>query len=144
MAINVATVIFVQLIIAIIFLKLYRRFRLLLPNNHVVSIKVDKKDDKIVKNDYKNDENYEAIIIGAGVVGATLAVVLARQGRRILVLERQLGDNVDKNKIIGELLQPSGTNIVEKLGLKRKETFYKNKKTDFTKKYHVFAILIFY
>lgn len=58
---------------------------------------------------------YDAVIIGSGVVGSALAIVLGRFGKSVLVVERDLGDNVDKNKIIGELLQPGGVSILRSL-----------------------------
>lgn len=43
--------------------------------------------------------------VGAGVLGSALAVTLARQGRNVLLLERNLEE---PNRIVGELLQPGG------------------------------------
>ena len=43
--------------------------------------------------------------MGAGVAGASLAYALGVEGRRVLLLERDLSEPV---RIVGELLQPGG------------------------------------
>ncbi|KAI9105297.1 squalene epoxidase-domain-containing protein [Phlyctochytrium arcticum] len=57
---------------------------------------------------------YDAIIIGAGILGASLAATLGRQGRDVLVLER---DWSEPDRIVGELLQPGGVKALKELGL---------------------------
>lgn len=52
----------------------------------------------------------DVLIVGAGVAGATLAANLAKMGKSIVVIERDLSE---RDVIIGELLQPGG---VQKLG----------------------------
>lgn len=65
---------------------------------------------------FSNDEEvYDALIIGAGVLGCALAVALARQGRTVLLLERNLKE---PNRIVGELLQPGGVAALEQLGMR--------------------------
>ncbi len=54
--------------------------------------------------------DYEVIICGAGVGGLALAVALGRQGRRVLVLEKQQAE-VRVHR--GELLQPRTLEILE-------------------------------
>jgi squalene monooxygenase len=54
------------------------------------------------------------IIIGAGIAGCALAYSLANQGRRILLVERDLSQ---PDRIVGELLQPGGVAALHKLGL---------------------------
>ncbi|KAJ3331361.1 Squalene epoxidase [Blyttiomyces sp. JEL0837] len=56
----------------------------------------------------------EVIIIGAGIVGTALATSLGRDGRRVLVIER---DMKEPDRIVGELLQPGGVKALETLGL---------------------------
>ncbi|KAL7984073.1 hypothetical protein Chor_002643 [Crotalus horridus] len=56
----------------------------------------------------------EVIIVGAGVLGSALAAVLARDGRRVTVIERDLKE---PDRIVGELLQPGGYNTLKDLGL---------------------------
>ena len=57
----------------------------------------------------------EIIIIGSGVAGSAMATVLARDGRRVTVIERDLKE---PDRIVGELLQPGGLDVLDKLGLK--------------------------
>ncbi|ORY79855.1 ERG1 squalene epoxidase [Protomyces lactucae-debilis] len=58
---------------------------------------------------------YEAIIVGAGILGSALATTLARQGRQVLLIERDL---TEPDRIVGELLQPGGVAALQKLGLR--------------------------
>jgi hypothetical protein len=59
-------------------------------------------------------ENPEVIIIGAGVVGATMAIQFGRQGRQVTVVERYLQV---PDRIVGEFLQPGGFNKMVELGI---------------------------
>lgn len=59
-------------------------------------------------------DRYEVIIVGAGIIGPSLSIQLARQGRKVLVVERDLSE---PNRIVGELMQPGGMKALEKLGL---------------------------
>ncbi|GFN79564.1 squalene monooxygenase-like [Plakobranchus ocellatus] len=56
----------------------------------------------------------EVIIIGSGVGGSAMANVLARDGRKVTVIERDLKQ---PDRIVGELLQPGGVRALSKLGL---------------------------
>ncbi|XP_050401170.1 squalene monooxygenase [Patella vulgata] len=56
----------------------------------------------------------EIIIIGSGVLGSSIATVLAKDGRRVTVIER---DMKQPDRIVGELLQPGGVKALIKLGL---------------------------
>lgn len=58
--------------------------------------------------------NYDVIIVGAGIVGPSLSVALARQGRSVLVVERDLSE---PNRIVGELMQPGGLKALKELGM---------------------------
>lgn len=44
-------------------------------------------------------------MVGAGVAGSAFAYEQGKQGRRVLVLERDLSQ---PDRIVGELLQPGG------------------------------------
>uniref|UniRef100_A0A3B1IYN8 Squalene monooxygenase n=1 Tax=Astyanax mexicanus TaxID=7994 RepID=A0A3B1IYN8_ASTMX len=52
--------------------------------------------------------------VGAGVLGAAMGAVLARDGRRVTVVERDLRE---PDRIVGELLQPGGFRTLRELGL---------------------------
>uniref|UniRef100_UPI0037E8B2E9 squalene monooxygenase n=1 Tax=Semicossyphus pulcher TaxID=241346 RepID=UPI0037E8B2E9 len=56
----------------------------------------------------------DVVIVGAGVLGSALAAVLARDGRRVTVVERDLKE---PDRIVGELLQPGGYRALKQLGL---------------------------
>ncbi|EPS38556.1 hypothetical protein H072_7663 [Dactylellina haptotyla CBS 200.50] len=58
--------------------------------------------------------SFDVAIIGAGILGNALAVALAKQGRDVLLLERDLSE---PNRIVGELLQPGGVRALHELGL---------------------------
>ncbi|CAK9317391.1 unnamed protein product [Citrullus colocynthis] len=56
----------------------------------------------------------DIIIVGAGVAGSALAYTLAKDGRRVHVIERDL---TEPDRIVGELLQPGGYLKLTELGL---------------------------
>ncbi|KAE8719179.1 Squalene epoxidase 3 [Hibiscus syriacus] len=56
----------------------------------------------------------DIIIVGAGVAGSALACTLGKDGRRVLVIERDLNE---PDRIVGELLQPGGYLKLLELGL---------------------------
>ncbi|XP_053467268.1 squalene monooxygenase [Ictalurus furcatus] len=60
------------------------------------------------------DQETDVIIVGAGVLGSALAAVLARDGRKVTVVERDLRE---PDRIVGELLQPGGYRALRELGL---------------------------
>ncbi|ODV80981.1 SE-domain-containing protein [Suhomyces tanzawaensis NRRL Y-17324] len=57
---------------------------------------------------------YDVIVVGAGVVGPSIATALARQGRKVLIVER---DWSKPDRIVGELLQPAGIKALKELGM---------------------------
>lgn len=59
-------------------------------------------------------EEYDLIIAGAGIVGCAAAKAFGSDGRRVLLLERDLSE---PDRIVGELLQPGGVNALKMLGL---------------------------
>ncbi|KAI1379623.1 squalene monooxygenase [Hypoxylon crocopeplum] len=60
------------------------------------------------------DRIYDVLIVGAGILGCALAVTLARHGRQVLLIERNLNE---PDRIVGELLQPGGVAALSQLGL---------------------------
>lgn len=61
------------------------------------------------------DEDCDAIIVGGGILGCSLAVTLAKQGRCVVLIERDMSE---PDRIVGELLQPGGVKALTKLGLR--------------------------
>lgn len=58
----------------------------------------------------------DVVIVGAGILGSSLAVALGDQGRSVILLEKSLKE---PDRIVGELLQPGGVDALEKLGLRQ-------------------------
>lgn len=58
----------------------------------------------------------EVVVVGAGIAGSALAHALGHDGRRVVLLERDLRE---PNRIVGELLQPGGLRALTLLGLQR-------------------------
>lgn len=57
---------------------------------------------------------WDLIVVGAGVAGAAFAYQQGQQGRRVLLLERDLAQ---PDRFVGELLQPGGVLALRRLGL---------------------------
>ncbi|GJQ93179.1 squalene monooxygenase-like protein [Tanacetum coccineum] len=74
---------------------------------------ISNNNDGLVKLP-ENDGSTDVIIVGAGVAGAALACTLAKDGRRVHVIERDL---TEPDRIVGELLQPGGYLKLIELGL---------------------------
>ncbi|PRQ56520.1 putative squalene monooxygenase [Rosa chinensis] len=62
----------------------------------------------------KVEKSTDVVIVGAGVAGAALAYTLAKEGRHVHVIERDLSE---PDRIVGELLQPGGYLKLIELGL---------------------------
>ncbi len=56
----------------------------------------------------------EVAVIGAGILGSAMSATLGKNGRQVLVVERDLSE---PDRIVGELLQPGGYNTLTQLGL---------------------------
>ncbi|HVN00475.1 MAG TPA: NAD(P)/FAD-dependent oxidoreductase [Caulobacteraceae bacterium] len=57
---------------------------------------------------------YDLVIVGGGIGGSALATVMARAGRRVLVLERS---EVFEDRVRGEWIAPWGVEETKRLGL---------------------------
>jgi 2-polyprenyl-6-methoxyphenol hydroxylase-like FAD-dependent oxidoreductase len=57
--------------------------------------------------------DYDAIVIGARVAGSSLAILLGRQGRRVLLVDR---DYFPSDTLSTHLLQPPAVEMLERLG----------------------------
>jgi squalene monooxygenase len=60
-----------------------------------------------------SDFIYDVLIVGAGIAGSAMAANLAKLGKKILVVERDLRE---RDVIIGELLQPGGVIKLQEMG----------------------------
>ena len=79
-------------------------------------------------NDKQTSENFDVIVIGGGPAGCTAATLVARSGRRVLLLDRE-----DFPRFrVGESLMPATYWTLERLGV-----LDKMKASQFTKKYSV-------
>ena len=66
-----------------------------------------------ILNTFKT-QDFDAIVVGGGILGTAMAVTLAKQNRNICLIER---DWNEPDRIVGELLQPGGVNALKELGL---------------------------
>jgi flavin-dependent dehydrogenase len=58
--------------------------------------------------------DYDVIVVGAGVAGSASAILLGREGHRVLLLDRA---TFPRHKTCGEGIMPAGVDILEALGV---------------------------
>ena len=58
--------------------------------------------------------HYDIVTVGGGIAASTFAVAMAKEGARVLVLERE---NEFKDRVRGEALVPWGVGEAQKLGI---------------------------
>ncbi|KAG2316712.1 hypothetical protein Bca4012_067551 [Brassica carinata] len=80
---------------------------------------VNNRSKKVTKladaaTEERRDGGADVIIVGAGVGGSALAYALAKDGRRVHVIERDMREPV---RMMGEFMQPGGRLLLSKLGL---------------------------
>ncbi|KAI3491223.1 hypothetical protein L1887_44470 [Cichorium endivia] len=68
-----------------------------------------------MKCECQSADDFDVIIVGAGVAGTALAHSLGKEGRRVHLIERDLKQ---PDWIVGEVLQPGGYRSLIELGLK--------------------------
>lgn len=59
-------------------------------------------------------DKYDVAIIGAGIAGSTLAILLAQQGKNVIVFEKE---NYPKHKVCGEFVSMESYSFFQSLGL---------------------------
>ncbi|RUS18236.1 squalene epoxidase-domain-containing protein [Endogone sp. FLAS-F59071] len=64
--------------------------------------------------DTPHQNDYDIIMVGAGIVGCAVAKGFGTDGRRVLLIERDLSE---PDRIVGELLQPGGMDALRELGM---------------------------
>ena len=62
----------------------------------------------------RHGDGPDLVVVGSGILGSAMAASLARDGRRVTVIERDLRQ---PDRIVGELLQPGGRRALKALGL---------------------------
>jgi flavin-dependent dehydrogenase len=58
-------------------------------------------------------KSFDAIIVGAGPAGSALAALLARQGQKVALVER---DRLPRDKLCGEFLSPEARSLFQRIG----------------------------
>lgn len=71
---------------------------------------------EIQPDQVENNAQFDVIIVGAGIAGSSLAKTLGDDGRKVLLIERDL---TEPDRIVGELLQPGGVQILKQLNLEK-------------------------
>ncbi|EOA22647.1 hypothetical protein CARUB_v10003339mg [Capsella rubella] len=81
---------------------------------HVLKTKKAATEEAETEAEERRDGATDVIIVGAGIAGASLAYALAKDGRRVHVIERDLKE---PQRFMGELMQAGGRFMLAQLGL---------------------------
>ncbi|ESQ31958.1 hypothetical protein EUTSA_v10005661mg [Eutrema salsugineum] len=81
---------------------------------HLIKRKKTATEEAETEAEERSDGVADVIIVGAGVAGAALAYALAKDGRRVHVIERDLKE---PQRFMGELMQAGGRLMLAQLGL---------------------------
>ncbi|XP_010421225.1 PREDICTED: squalene epoxidase 4 [Camelina sativa] len=81
---------------------------------HLIKTKKAAIEEAEAKVEERRDGATDVIIVGAGIAGASLAYALAKDGRRVHVIERDLKE---PQRFMGELMQAGGRLMLAQLGL---------------------------
>ncbi|XP_078396087.1 squalene monooxygenase [Cetorhinus maximus] len=84
------------------------------PKKRTISFSESAQTENSFSTRISSQSDPEIIIVGSGVLGSAMAAVLARDGRNVTVIERDLKE---PDRIVGELLQPGGYRALKELGL---------------------------
>ncbi|KAJ1960905.1 Squalene epoxidase [Dispira parvispora] len=84
------------------------------PSQDALLLTPSSKDSNILQCHGTPVYQYDVIIVGGGVAGAALAYALGKDGRRVLMIERDLSE---PDRFMGELLQPGGIEYLKQLHL---------------------------
>lgn len=75
------------------------------------------KANAVQKTKARTAYDYDVIVIGGSIAGPYVSKALAKQGRKVLMVERSLWAKPDR--IVGELLQPGGIEALKDLGMEQ-------------------------
>ncbi|XP_023637656.1 squalene epoxidase 4 isoform X2 [Capsella rubella] len=89
---------------------------------HVLKTKKAATEEAETEAEERRDGATDVIIVGAGIAGASLAYALAKDGRRVHVIERDLKE---PQRFMGELMQAGGRFMLAQLGLEANAAAYR-------------------
>ena len=73
-------------------------------------------DPLVAASGPKSPNDYDVIIVGASIAGCAAAKRFSDQGRKVLLIERELSK---PDRIVGELMQPGGIDALKLMGMEK-------------------------